>query len=72
MRDEAAEAGHYKSRLFGKSFPVIQIVTVEGLLDGTERIDASPHHNSFTKASVERTKRERGVSQPSIRESRQS
>ncbi len=40
MRDEAASAVRFESKLWQEDYPKIQIVTIEGLLTGTERIDA--------------------------------
>ncbi len=37
MEVEATKAGYYLSELTGRSFPKIQILTIQGLLDGTER-----------------------------------
>jgi hypothetical protein len=52
MRTEAADAGRYTSKLWhDKDYPHIQILTVEGLLDGTERIDAPPQVNPFAMAA---------------------
>jgi hypothetical protein len=43
MRTEAADAGRFVSKLWhDKDYPKIQILTVDGLLPGTERVDASP------------------------------
>jgi site-specific DNA-methyltransferase (adenine-specific) len=54
MRVEAAEAGRYASKLWHeKDYPKIQILTVEGLLDGAERVDAPPQMNPFAKAQRE-------------------
>jgi DNA modification methylase len=54
MRVEAAEAGRFTSKTWHKKdYPKIQILTVEGLLDGTERIDAPPPENPFAKAQRE-------------------
>ena len=53
MRDEAASAGRYESRLWQKDYPKIQIVTVAGLLDGTETINAPPQINPFAMAARE-------------------
>ena len=54
MRSEAADAGRYTSKLWhDKDYPRIQILTVEGLLDGTERIDAPPQLNPFATAARE-------------------
>src|SRR5437762_4921592 len=54
MRAEAADAGRYTSKLWhDKDYPRIQILTVEGLLNGTERIDAPPQINPFAMAARE-------------------
>src|SRR5438132_4002939 len=54
MRTEAADAGRYTSKLWhDKDYPRIQILTVEGLLDGTECIDAPPQINPFAMAARE-------------------
>src|SRR5437762_6601658 len=54
MRAEAADAGRYNSKLWhDKDYPRIQILTVEGLLNGTERIDAPPQINPFAMAARE-------------------
>ncbi len=54
MRDEAADAGRYQSELWhDKDYPKIQILTIEGLLDHTERVDAPPQANPFAKAQRE-------------------
>src|SRR6266516_7715992 len=46
MRAEAADAGSYSSKLWhDKDYPRIQILTIEGLLNGTERVDAPPQIN---------------------------
>lgn len=55
MRDEAASAGRYEARLWQKYYPKIQIVTVAGLLDGTEAINAPPQLNPFAMAAREAT-----------------
>ena len=36
-----------------KDYPKIQILTIEGLLDGTEGVDAPPSDNPFAKARRE-------------------
>jgi adenine specific DNA methylase Mod len=52
MRTEVADAGRYNSKLWhDKDYPKIQILTVEGLLDDTERIDAPPQLNPFAMAA---------------------
>jgi site-specific DNA-methyltransferase (adenine-specific) len=54
MRTEAADAGRYTSKLWhDKDYPRIQILTVEGLLDRNERIDAPPQVNPFAMAARE-------------------
>ena len=56
MRTEAADAGRYTSKLWhDKDYPRIQILTVEGLLNGTEHIDAPPQLNPFAMAAREAT-----------------
>ena len=59
MRTEAADAGRYTSKLWqDKDYPRIQILTVEGLLNGTERIGAPPQLNPFAMAARERKQHE--------------
>jgi hypothetical protein len=54
MRAEAADAGRYSSKLWhDKDYPRIQILTVEGLLGGNERVDAPPQLNPFAMAARE-------------------
>jgi hypothetical protein len=54
MREEVADAGRYQSKLWHKKdYPKIQILTVEGLLNGTERVDSPPQQNPFAKAGPE-------------------
>ena len=54
MRTEAADAGRFTSKLWhDKDYPRIQLLTVEGLLNGTERIDAPPQLNPFAMAARE-------------------
>ena len=54
MRDEAADAGRYQSQLWhDRDYPKIQILTIEGLLSKTERVDAPPQMNPFSKAQRE-------------------
>ena len=38
--DAAKHLSRFESKLWEKDYPQIQIVTIEGLLTGTERIDA--------------------------------
>jgi hypothetical protein len=54
LRQRANYAGRYSSKLWhDKDYPRIQILTVEGLLSGTERVDAPPQLNPFTMAARE-------------------
>jgi len=54
MPDEPASAGRFASKLWhDKDYPRIQILTVEGLLNNTERIDAPPQLNPFAMAARE-------------------
>jgi len=39
-----------------RDYPRIQILTVEGLLRGTERVDAPPQINPFAMAAREATR----------------
>lgn len=55
MRDEAASAGRFNSSLWQKDYPKIQIVTIEGLLDGTETINTPPSLNPFAMAAREKS-----------------
>jgi hypothetical protein len=54
MRIEAAEEGRHVSRMWHeKDYPKIQSLTIKGLLDGRERVDAPPQLNPFSKAQRE-------------------
>ena len=54
MRHEAAEAGCYQSKIWHeKDYPKIQLLTIEGLLNKAQRVDAPPQINPFTKAQRE-------------------
>jgi hypothetical protein len=54
MREEAADAGRYESKLWhDKDYPKIQILTIEGLISGKERVEAPPQLNPFAKAQRE-------------------
>jgi hypothetical protein len=53
MVKEAIDAGRYTAKLYQKEYPKIQILTVEGLLAGTERLEAPPQANPFAKAERE-------------------
>lgn len=53
MTTEAVKEGYYTSPATGKSFPKVQILTIEGLLHGTERAlypDLSQGATTFKKA----------------------
>src|ERR1035437_5208267 len=51
LREEAADAGRHESKLWhDKDYPKIQILTIEGLLSGKERVEAPPQMNPFAKA----------------------
>jgi site-specific DNA-methyltransferase (adenine-specific) len=62
MREEASDAGRYRSKLWhDREYPRLQILTIEGLLNGTERIDAPPQLNPFaiaTRESIRDTQKE--------------
>ena len=59
MRTEAADAGRYTSKLWhDKDYPRIKILTVEGLLNGAERVDAPPQINPLAMAARERKQHE--------------
>ena len=49
MRKEALSAGYYRSEAWGQDFPRMQILTVEGLLDGAQ-IQMPPQHGTFREA----------------------
>jgi hypothetical protein len=54
MRIEAGEAGRYTSKVWhDRDYPKIQILTIEGLMNKTERVDAPPQTNPFAKAQRE-------------------
>ena len=62
MKIEAAAAGHYDNPSHG-SFPKIQILTIEGLLNGTERpnfVDMSYGKQTFKKAKIEKKNQKQG------------
>ena len=51
---EASDAGRYTSKLWhDKDYPRLQILTIEGLLNGSARIDAPPQLNPFAMAARE-------------------
>ena len=48
------KATAYESKLWhDKDYPKIQLLTIEGLLNKTERVDAPPQVNPFAKAQRE-------------------
>jgi hypothetical protein len=50
---EAASAGFYHSEVMGKDYPKVQVLTVKGLLEGTERLQIpqwAPDEMTFKKA----------------------
>jgi hypothetical protein len=54
LRQKTNYAFRYSSKLWhNKDYPRIQILTVEGLLNGTERVDAPPQLNPFAMAARE-------------------
>ena len=57
MQREAASADFYNSELWQKSYPKIQILTIEELLNG-KNIEMPPAHGTFKKA--ERIKKQEG------------
>lgn len=51
MKKEAVASGRYASALWKKKdYPKIHILTIEGLLNGTERPDTPPLEDPFAKA----------------------
>ncbi|MDR0234200.1 MAG: restriction endonuclease [Zoogloeaceae bacterium] len=61
MQTEAAKAGFYKSPTLPGNFPRLQILTIEGLLEGNERPlypDLSQGGLTFKKAGQEETAKE--------------
>ncbi len=58
MQTEAIKAGYYDSRLIQRKYPKIQILTINGLLTGTEKAeypDWKQGSSTFKKAQVEQT-----------------
>ena len=62
MKTEAASAGYYTSPGWGRDYPRLQILTVEGLLAGVERLDRPPAAVTFKQAQKE--KPEQDTQQP--------
>ena len=65
MRDEAVKTGYYVSPITGVAFPKVQILTIEGLMEGKERAkfpDLSGGGVTFKKAKVEeKTSEQKGL-----------
>ena len=60
IRGRTGGAARYTSKLWhDKDYPRIQILTIEGLLNGTERVDAPPQLNPFAMAAREAGAREK-------------
>ena len=56
MREEAVSAGFYDAPRFGSEYPKLQILTIEGLMNGTERPrfpDLTLGRSTFKRAAVE-------------------
>ena len=58
MKTEAAAAGYYTSPGWGRDYPRLQILTVEGLLAGVERLDRPPAAVTFKQAQKEKTEQD--------------
>ena len=61
MAKEAVKAGYYHSKLKNENYPKLQILTIEGLMSGTERpryFDLSKGGQSFKRAKVEQQEKE--------------
>ena len=57
MKTEAVKEGYYTSPTTGQAFPKVQILTIEGLLRGTERAlypDLSQGATTFKRPSATR------------------
>ena len=64
MTDEANKTGFYESPLIGKAFPKLQILTIEGLLNGTEEArypDLGRGGLTFKKAKLEENAVDQGA-----------
>ncbi len=63
MREEATAAGFYNADTWGTEYPKLQILTIEGLMDGRERPrypDLSLGRATFKKAAIEEMGGEQG------------
>jgi len=59
MRTEAAAAGFYHNEFWKKSYPRIQILTVEEILSG-KRPDLPPKTRAYAEAPLEREQAQQG------------
>jgi len=56
MKEEAVSVGFYDTERFGTEYPKLQILTIEGLMNGTERPrfpDLTLGRSTFKRAAVE-------------------
>ena len=63
MKEEAVAAGFYDADRFGPEYPKLQILTIEGLMSGTERPrypDLSLGRATFKRAQLEDVSGEQG------------
>ena len=63
MKEEAAAAGFYDAPRFGSEYPKLQILTIEGLMAGTERPrfpDLTLGRSTFKRAQIEDVSGEQG------------
>src|ERR1035437_6319714 len=63
MKEEAVGLGFYKAEVYGPEYPKLQILTIEGLMSGTERPrfpDLSLGRSTFKRAQVEDVSGEQG------------
>ena len=63
MREEATAAGFYNADAWGTEYPKLQILTIEGLMDGRERPrfpDLTMGRSTFKRAAVEDVSGEQG------------
>jgi len=65
MTKEAVKAGYYESPLVKKNFHKIQILTIEGLLNGTERA-SYPSEESFGGHTFKKAKKEESSKQKNL------
>jgi len=53
IASETASAGFYRSEIMGKDYPRVQVLTIKGLLEGTERLQIpqiAPDDVTFKRA----------------------